>query len=83
MVRTQIQFTEAEIEALRREASQRHLSLSAVVREAVDRSLASRHRGPSVQERRDRASAACGRFHSGRGDVSARHDDYFVDSIDE
>ena len=36
MVRMQIQFTEEEVEALRREAAQRHVSISAVVREAVD-----------------------------------------------
>ncbi len=40
MVRMQIQFTEEEVVALRREAAQRHLSISAVVRKAVDDSLA-------------------------------------------
>ena len=39
MVRMQIQFTEAEVEALRSEASQRNVSIAAVVREAVDESL--------------------------------------------
>ena len=39
MVRMQIQFTEEGIEALRREAAQRHVSISAVVRDAVDERL--------------------------------------------
>ena len=37
MVRMQIQFTEQEVEALRSEASRRKISISALVREAVDR----------------------------------------------
>jgi len=83
MVRTQIQFTEEEVDALRREAAQRHMSISAVVREAVEKCLAHPRPEPSLEERKARAKAACGRFHSGLGDVSARHDDYFADSIDE
>jgi hypothetical protein len=81
MVRRQIQFTEEEIVALRREAAQRHLSVSAVVREAVDRCLAQPRSGPTREELVRRSLAAMGRFHSGTGDVSARHDEYFADSI--
>ena len=81
MVRMQIQFTEAEVEALRSEASQRNVSIAAVVREAVDESLSRGRRQPSRDERARRALAAVGRFSSGTGDVSARHDDYFADSI--
>ena len=44
MVRMQIQFTEAERRvSLRREAAQRHVSISAVVREAVDERLSYGH----------------------------------------
>ena len=81
MVRMQIQFTEEEIEALRREAAQRHVSISAVVRSAVDERLNRPRPELSLEERKARAKAACGRFHSGLGDVSARHDKYFADSI--
>jgi len=81
MVRMQIQFTEEEIEALRREAAQRHVSISAVVRDAVDERLDHPRPEPSLEERKARAKAACGRFHSGLGDASARHDKYFADSI--
>ena len=81
MVRMQIQFTEAEAEALRRAAAQRHLSISAVVREAVDERLDHPLAQPSLEERKARAKAACGRFRSGLSDISARHDEYFADSI--
>ena len=83
MVRMQVQFTESEVEAVRREAARRRVSISAVVREAYDRCLAQPAGGVSLEDRRARAVAACGRFRSGLGDVSARHDEYFADSIDE
>ena len=81
MIRMQIQFTEEEATALRREAVQRHISIAAVVREAVDERLAQPRPEPTLDERKARAKAACGRFRSGLGDVSARHDEYFADSI--
>jgi len=81
MVRMQIQFTEEEVAALRREAAQRHMSISAVVRGAVDERLDHPRPELSLEERKARAKAACGRFRSGLGDVSARHDEYFADSI--
>jgi len=80
MVRMQIQFTEEEVEALRRAAAQRHMSISAVVRKAVDDSLVTSAK-PSREQLVRRSLAAMGRFHSGTGDVSARHDEYFADSI--
>jgi hypothetical protein len=79
----QIQFTEPEVEAMRREASERQVSISAVVRQAVDESLLRQRPAVSLDERKRRAKAACGRFRSGLGDVSVRHDDYFADSVDE
>ena len=81
MVRMQIQFTEAEVEALRRAAAPRHLSISAIVREAVDERLSHGHPSPSRDELLRRSIAAMGRFHSGTGDVSTRHNEYFADSI--
>ena len=80
MIRMQVQFDVAEAKALRRAASERGVSISAVVREAVDRHVLTQH------EREDaiaRAKAAIGTFSSGSGDVAARHDDYFVESAEE
>ena len=77
MIRMQVQFDAAEAEALRRAASERGVSISAVVREAVDRCvLAHEDRNTAV----DRSLTVAGRYSSGSGDVSARHDEYFADS---
>ena len=85
VIRVQIQFTAEELAALRAEAEQRHISVSAVVREAVDERMSRPSRLPatSLEERKARAIAACGRFHSGLRDLSIRHDEYFTDPIDE
>ena len=51
------------------------------MREAVDERLDHPLVQPSLEERKARAKAACGRFRSGLSDISARHDEYFADSI--
>jgi len=81
MIRMQVQFTEEEVSELRHEAARRHVSISAVVREAVDEHLSRSHTQPSRDELVRRSLAAVGRFRSGTGDVSTRHDEYFADSI--
>ena len=81
VVRMQIQFTEEEVSALRREAAKRRISISAVVRDAVETRLSPGRAEPTHGELVRRSLAATGRFHSGTGDVSARHDEYFADSI--
>jgi hypothetical protein len=83
VVRTQIQFTESELARLRQMAAERHVSVSAIVREAVDARLARGEHGASLEQRKRRAQAAAGRFHSGLGDLAARQDDYFAESLDE
>jgi hypothetical protein len=83
LIRMQVQLTEQQLSLLRHEAAERGTSVAALVREAVDRVLKRPARGASLEERKRRAIAAAGRFHSGLGDVSVRHDDYFADSIEE
>jgi hypothetical protein len=83
VLRVQIQFTQEELAALRWEAGHRGISVSAVVREAVDDRMSRPRRLPSREELLQRSLAAMGRFSSGAGDVSARHDEYFAASIDE
>lgn len=79
VVRMQIQFTEEEASTLRRTAAERRVSISAVVRAAVDRCVVdNRGRDEAVA----RAKAALGRFHSRTGDTSVRHDDYFAEAIE-
>jgi hypothetical protein len=80
MVRTQIQLTEHQYELLKRLAREENRSMAELIRMAVDL-LASQRKGLSDDELRDRAKKAAGQFRSGLGDVAAKHDDYFADSI--
>ena len=81
MVRVQIQFTEEQAEALRRQASAQHRSVAAVVRDAVDRSLAAR-RDPDRAELLRRARSVFGKFNSGLPDLAENHDHYLAEDFD-
>ena len=73
MIRTQISLTEDQMRRLRAEARRRKVPIAALVREAVDRVVPT---DPGAGRARfDRLLAAAGRFHSGTGDVAARHDE--------
>jgi hypothetical protein len=80
MVRTQVQFTKEQIEALRAQAAREEVSVSEIVRRAVD-AWVRRTAVPSEEELRRRASAAAGRFASGRGDVAAKHDEHLAEAF--
>ncbi len=78
MFRTQISLTDDQMRRLRAEARRRRVPIAEVVREAVDRVVPP---DPGDRGARfKRALAAAGRFHSGTGDVSARHDEIAGDS---
>jgi hypothetical protein len=79
MIRKQIQLTEEQAESLRRLASERGLSMAAVIREALDRAIGV----DEVARRRERAIAAIGGFRSGLHDVSERHDDYLAEAFED
>ncbi len=53
--------------------------MAKLIRQGVDLYLDTR-RGPSDQERRQRALDVAGRFSSGLGDVSSEHDRYLADA---
>lgn len=73
MVRTQIQLDEETYRAARRAAFERHVSLSAVVREALAASLPDLPRPPRGE---DFAFVASGRSRQGAlAPVSERHDE--------
>jgi hypothetical protein len=74
MVRTQVQFTEDQINALRLLSSQQKKSMADLVRESVDLLLREQQRASVTQ----RALKAAGRFRSGKRDISANHDDYLA-----
>jgi hypothetical protein len=78
MVRTQIQLTEAQFEAVRERASSEGRSMADVIRSLVDESLASGSK-PTLEERRRRALSAIGILgKKGPRDLARRHDDYLA-----
>ena len=73
MIRTQISLTPDQMRRLRVEARRRKIPIAEVVREAIDRVVPD---DPGDrQARHARLLAAAGRFHSGTGDLAARHDE--------
>ena len=75
MVRTQIELTEEQMSALKKLAKKRQISLSNLVQEGINKVLR-----PEVNrsnaEMKQRALDVAGRFRSGLGDLSKRHDEY-------
>ena len=82
MVRTQIQLTESQAERLKRLAAEEGVSMAALIRDGVERLLASR--GPVDRKARiQRALAAAGRFRSGEPGLAREHDEAFVEAVGE
>ena len=79
MVRTQVQLTKEQAEALRRRSKRENVSVAELVRRAVD--SYTRAEPPGDREIRGRAIRAAGRFASGVQDTSSRHDDAFVETV--
>jgi len=73
MVRTQVSLTDEQMRRLRAEARRRRMPIAAIVREAVDRAVPADPGERLAQF--ERALSAVGRFDSGSGDVSAKHDE--------
>ena len=71
--RIPIGLTDAQHARLRREAARRHASVGALVREAVDATFPEELEVRRAARRR--SLAVVGAFDSGRGDISARHDE--------
>jgi hypothetical protein len=82
MIRTQIQLTEEQAQALKALAAARRTSVAELIRQCVD-DLLRRTTDVGMAERRRRAIAAAGRFHSSRTDISTNHDDYLVEAYRE
>jgi hypothetical protein len=78
MIRTQVQFTEDQMRALKELSYQEHISIAELTRQALDYWLQNRQALPDAETRR-RARAVVGRFHSGRMDVSERHDEHLAE----
>jgi hypothetical protein len=72
MIRTQVSLTEEQMTRLRREARRRHMSLAAVIRDAVDRVVPDEE--AERQSRIDVLLSAAGTAASGTGSVAQDHD---------
>jgi hypothetical protein len=78
MVRTQIQLTEDQAKRLKERAASEGCSMAALIRRSVDRLLES-DGAISREERKRRAIALAGRFHSGVDDLAVNHDKYLAE----
>ena len=78
MVQVQIELTQEQVKQLNALAKRQNTSVIELVRSSVDALLARTHQ-LDWDERRRRAIAAAGRFHSGHSDLSANHDAYLED----
>lgn len=78
MKRMPIGLTEEQHQRLRTEATRRRTTVAALVRNAVDEVY------PADAERRRQAHIrsleVVGKFHSGKTDISERHDDYLAEA---
>ena len=79
MIQTQILLTEEKMAALEELAKKRHISASDLIQESID-SLLRSEATPGYAERKQRALAVAGRFRSGLGNLSKRHDDYLAET---
>jgi len=79
MIRTQIQLTEAQAQTLKALAAARQSSVAELIRQSVDH-LIRQSGSVDVEERRRRAIAAAGRFHSGQSNVSTEHDRHLAEA---
>ncbi|TME34989.1 MAG: ribbon-helix-helix domain-containing protein [Chloroflexi bacterium] len=77
MIRTQIQLTDDQAQALKALSAKTGLSIAELVRRGLAPLL--RDGLSEHDERARRAAAAVGRFHSGRDDISSYHDRYLTD----
>jgi len=79
MIRTQIQLTEDQVQALKKIAASRNVSIARLIRQAVDTMI---HSSPLVdsEERYKRAMDIVGKFRSGKHDVSKKHDEYLLEA---
>jgi len=79
MIRTQIQLTEQQIQALRRLAAHKKRSLAELIRQSVELYLT--HEAQTGKaERVQRALEAAGKFSSGTKDGSSQHDRHLADA---
>jgi hypothetical protein len=77
MVRTEVELTDEQSEALAGLADRERVSVGEMVHRAVDLLIRTQHE-PNRPDVRRRAIAAAGRYSSDRHDVSEAHDEYLA-----
>lgn len=77
MAQIEIPLSEEQMAALAELARKRHVSVPELVQEGVANLLRTAEACDGAEQRR-RALAVAGRFRSGYGDLSRRHDDYLA-----
>jgi hypothetical protein len=82
MIRTQIQLTDRQYEALKERARLQNVSMAELVRESIELYLASCPDRSGAEKRRA-ALSVVGRFESGLKDLAERHDDYLVEALSQ
>jgi hypothetical protein len=80
MIRTQVQLTDRQLEALRQASAASGRSVADLIRQGVDQYLAGRSE-LGREERIERAIRVAGKFSSGRSDVSANHDRHLAEAF--
>lgn len=79
VIRTQIQLTESQAQALKAQSAKTGLSIAEIIRRSIDQTL---HSNAISDEERRRRAIAMPAFHSGRSDIAANHDEYFAEAIE-
>jgi hypothetical protein len=82
MIRTQIQFTESQMQALRQLSAATGHSIAHLTRDALNLYL-EQHPGVARDVVVDRAIKVAGRFASGLRGISADHDRYLAEAFSE
>ena len=80
LIRTQVQLTDQQLQALRQLSARSGRSISDLVRQGIDDHLRGRAEA-SDEERKQRAIRIAGMFASGQTDVSSKHDQYLADAF--
>lgn len=80
MVRTQIQLTPEQARTLKKMAHSHQASVSELVRKAIDDLIRSKTR-TDAQEIKKRALEIVGKYHSGKRDISKKHDNYLTEAF--
>lgn len=80
MVRTQVQLSPAQAEAVKRYAAEQGISMAEVVRRSLEEYL-NHPRRPTPEELRRRAMRISGIAKGGPSDIAERHDDYLSEAL--